>query len=126
MSAMHIGNGGCHIITPRNIIVAHVLVEMIGVLVHVGKCREWCRPLTSLHTHFVSLQQLAQKLGWQPVDTLTRLPGFTDPWEFAVCQGRSVNLGATLTANGIMTDAAITIVRRVLVPEAWKVCLSST
>lgn len=90
------------------------------------KCRQWRRLRTSLLTHFVSLQQLAQKLGWQPADTLTRLQGFTDPWEFAVCQGRSVNLGATLTANGIMTDAAITIVRRVLVPEAWKVCLSRT
>lgn len=67
------------------------------------------------------LQRVAEQLGWDPVDKLERLEGFKDPWEFAVCKGRAVKLDATLRDNGIMTDAVITIVRRVLVPEAWKV-----
>lgn len=66
-------------------------------------------------------QRMAEQLGWDPVDKLERLEGFKDPWEFAVCKGRAVKLDASLQDNGIMTDAVITIVRRVLVPEAWKV-----
>ena len=55
------------------------------------------------------------------MDRLERLEGFKEPWEFAVCKGRAVKLDASLHDNQIMTDAVITVVRRVLVPEAWKV-----
>lgn len=66
-------------------------------------------------------QRVAEQLGWDPVDKLQRLEGFKDPWEFAVCKGTAVKLNASLRDNGIMTDAVITTVRRVLIPEAWKV-----
>ncbi len=72
-------------------------------------------------TYTRCVQQLAEQLGWRPADTLERLEGFTDPWEFAVYKGRSVNLAGSLKENGITSDATLTIVRRVLVPEAWKV-----
>ncbi|DBB00461.1 TPA: hypothetical protein ACH3X3_002175 [Trebouxia sp. C0006] len=65
-------------------------------------------------------QELAEKLKWQPVDSLVRLEGFKGPWEFAVFKGRSVNPAVSLKANGIITDATITVVRQVLMPEAWK------
>ena len=67
------------------------------------------------------MQQLAKELGWQSVESLVRLEGFKDDWEFAVHRGRHVKLSATLKENGIDTDATITTVRRVLIPEAWKV-----
>ena len=67
------------------------------------------------------MQQVAQELGWKSVDTLVRLEGFSDPWEFAVPKGRSIDLAATLSENGITSDATITVVRRVFIPEAWKV-----
>ena len=67
------------------------------------------------------MQELAEQLGWQPKDSLVRLEGFKDDWEFAVHQGRAVKLSASLRENGITSDATITTVRRVLTPEAWKV-----
>ena len=67
------------------------------------------------------VQRVAEQLGWDSVDRLERLEGFKEPWEFAVCKGRAVKLDASLHDNQIMTDAVITVVRRVLVPEAWKV-----
>jgi len=69
---------------------------------------------------------LAESLGWQPVDSLVRLEGFRDPWEFAVYMGRNVNPAVSLKANGIATDATIAVVRRVLIPEVWKVCVLSS
>lgn len=66
-------------------------------------------------------QHVAEQLGWASVDKLERLEGFRDPWEFAVCRGRAVNLDASLQENGITSDAVITVVRRVLIPDAWKV-----
>ena len=66
---------------------------------------------------------MAEHFGWDSVDNLERLEGFKDPWEFAVCKGRAVNLDASLQDNNIVTDAVITVVRRVLVPEAWKVSM---
>lgn len=72
------------------------------------------------------LQQLAESLGWQPMDSLVRLEGFRDPWEFAVYMGRNVNPAVSLKANGIATDATIAVVRRVLIPEVWKVCVLSS
>lgn len=65
-------------------------------------------------------QHVAEQLGWASVDKLERLEGFRDPWEFAVCRGRAVNLDASLQENGITSDAVITVVRRVLIPDAWK------
>ena len=71
--------------------------------------------------HILVLQPLAEQLGWPPTESLKRLEGFTQPWEFAVHKGRAIQLNASLAENGIGTDAVITWVRRVLVPEAWKV-----
>lgn len=67
------------------------------------------------------MQQVSERFGWNPVDTLVRLEGFKEPWEFAVYKGRSVKLAASLKDNGITSDATITTVRRVLIPEEWKV-----
>ena len=72
-------------------------------------------------TYGLYVQQLAKQLGWQPLESLVRLEGFKDDWEFAVHCGRGVKLSATLKENGIDADATITTVRRVLIPEAWKV-----
>ncbi|DBA78442.1 TPA: hypothetical protein ACH3X2_007932 [Trebouxia sp. C0005] len=66
------------------------------------------------------VHQLAESLGWQPVDSLVKLEGFRGPWEFAVYKGRNVNPAVSLKANGITTDATITVVRQVLIPEVWK------
>ena len=60
------------------------------------------------------------------MDSLVRLEGFRGPWEFAVCKGRSVNPAVSLKANGITTDATITVVRQVLIPEVWKVRILSS
>ena len=64
---------------------------------------------------------MAEQLGWVSFDKLERLEGFKEPWEFAVCKGRAVKLDASLQDNNIVTDAVITLVRRMLIPEAWKV-----
>ena len=69
----------------------------------------------------VAPQHVAEQLEWDAVDKLERLEGFKDPWEFVVYRGRAVNLDASLQDNGITADAVITVVRRVLLPEAWKV-----
>lgn len=66
-------------------------------------------------------QHIAEQLGWDLTHKKERLEGFTDPWEFAVCKGRAVRLDASLKDNGIAADTTITLVRRVLVPEVWKV-----
>jgi len=60
------------------------------------------------------------------VDSLVTLEGFRGPWEWAVCKGRNVNPAVSLKANGITTDATITVVRQVLIPEVWKVRLLSS
>ncbi|KAL3162182.1 hypothetical protein ABBQ32_009889 [Trebouxia sp. C0010 RCD-2024] len=78
--------------------------------------------VADVNTKVSALQQhVAEQLGWTSLDKLQRLEGFRDPWEFAVCKGRAVNLDASLQENGIMTDAVIIVVRRVLIPDAWKV-----
>lgn len=61
-------------------------------------------------------------MGWQPVESLEKLEGFTDPWEFGVCRGRALKMDGSLAENGITSDATVTIVRRMLIPEVWKVC----
>ena len=66
-------------------------------------------------------QHIAEQLGWDRSHKKERLEGFNDPWEFAVCKGRAVRLDASLKDNGIVADATIIFVRRVLIPEAWKV-----
>lgn len=61
-------------------------------------------------------------LNWQHISKLVRLEGFKDPWEFSVFNGRALRLEDSLRDNGITSDAIITLVRNILVPEAWKVC----
>ncbi|GAB4815961.1 hypothetical protein N2152v2_003007 [Parachlorella kessleri] len=67
------------------------------------------------------LKTIAEKQGWQPVDTLQRLEGFSDPWERAVYQGRELKLDAPLAEQGVAQDAVLTTVRRVLVADGWKI-----
>ena len=55
------------------------------------------------------------------METLERLEGFKDPWEFGVYRGRGLKLDQSLADNDITTDATLTFVRRMLIPEAWKV-----
>ena len=60
-------------------------------------------------------------MGWPPKDSLKRLEGFTDPWEFGVFKGRALKLDQSLSKNDITSNATITVVRRMLIAEAWKV-----
>ena len=43
-------------------------------------------------------------------------------WERAIYRGRELKAEATLEAAGLTDKATITTVRKVLVPEGWKVC----
>lgn len=61
------------------------------------------------------------------MDSLVKLEGFRGrEWEWAVYKGRSVNPAVSLKANSITTDATITVVRQVLIPEVWKVRVCSS
>ena len=69
---------------------------------------EFSRPLFAGHTGCCQKDNLA---------SICRLEGFKDPWEVSVYKGRSMDPKGTLEAHGITSDATITSVRRVLVPE---------
>ena len=65
---------------------------------------------------------MAQKCGWEPVEGLLRLEGFQEPWEKAVFRGRELKPDQTLEGAGLTDGAVVTLVRKVLVAEGWKVC----
>ncbi len=65
--------------------------------------------------------QVAAQLGWPPEDGLTRLEGFTSPWQRALCRGRALAPDATLAQAGLSEGDVVTVVRVELVAEGWKV-----
>ncbi|PSC67370.1 bi-major isoform [Micractinium conductrix] len=67
------------------------------------------------------LKALAEKLGWQPADSLLRLEGFEDAWERLLFKGRDLKAGASLVEQGVPQGATLTAVRRVLVADGWKI-----
>ncbi|KAK9901352.1 hypothetical protein WJX75_008130 [Coccomyxa subellipsoidea] len=66
-------------------------------------------------------KEIEIKLGWEPTDKLERLEGFTDPWEATVFKGRLMLPEKTLEECGVPSGAQLTSVRRVLVPEGWRI-----
>eukprot|EP00878_Enallax_costatus_P019704 GHUV01020796.1.p1 GENE.GHUV01020796.1~~GHUV01020796.1.p1 ORF type:complete len:131 (+),score=40.29 GHUV01020796.1:259-651(+) len=67
------------------------------------------------------MDQVAAQLGWAPEDGLTRLDGFTDPWQRALCRGRVLRSDDTLAAAGIAEGDVVTVVRIELIAEGWKI-----
>jgi len=64
--------------------------------------------------------QVAEKMGWEPVDQLLRLEGFEEPWELAMYKGVELPSENTLADSGVTDNAMIVTVRKVLVAEGWK------
>ena len=67
------------------------------------------------------MDRLAARMGWSPEDGLTRLDGFTAPWQRALHRGRELLPTQTLADAGLADNAVVTIVRIELVAEGWKV-----
>lgn len=65
-------------------------------------------------------EDVAKKLGWQPLEQLLRLEGFEEPWERAIYQGSDLDDQSTLTECGLSDGATITAVRTFLIAEGWK------
>ncbi|CAL8471071.1 g10613 [Coccomyxa elongata] len=66
-------------------------------------------------------KEIEKKLGWEPTSKLERLEGFKDPWETTVFKGRMMLPDKTLEECGVPSGAQLVSVRRVLVPEGWKI-----
>lgn len=66
-------------------------------------------------------KQVAAHCGWPPEDGLTKLPGFSGPWQRALCRGRVLKPDDTLQQAGLVEGATVTVVRVELVAEGWKV-----
>ncbi|EIE20101.1 hypothetical protein COCSUDRAFT_44063 [Coccomyxa subellipsoidea C-169] len=66
-------------------------------------------------------KEIEKKLGWEPTDKLERLEGFKDPWETTVFKGRLMLPEHTLEECGVPSGAQLISVRRVLVPEGWRI-----
>ncbi|CAK0782515.1 hypothetical protein CVIRNUC_005733 [Coccomyxa viridis] len=66
-------------------------------------------------------KQVEKKMGWLPTSKLKRMEGFKDPWESAVHKGRLVPPDKTLQDCGLASGSELITVRRVLVPEKWKI-----
>jgi hypothetical protein len=49
--------------------------------------------------------------------SVCRLEGFTEPWDWAMYQGKEVAADTTLAEAGITDEAPLITVRRALVPE---------
>ncbi|KAK9819053.1 hypothetical protein WJX81_003284 [Elliptochloris bilobata] len=64
---------------------------------------------------------LQARLGWDTPERLERLDGFTDSWTVAVHKGREMLADQTLAECGLGAADEVIIVRRVLVPETWKI-----
>lgn len=72
-------------------------------------------------TTIAEVQQMTAKLcKWEPVEGLSRLEGFQEPWEKAISKGVELKADQTLAALGLETGAIITTVRKELVPEGWQ------
>jgi hypothetical protein len=65
--------------------------------------------------------QVAAHAGWPPEDGLTSLPGFSGPWQRALCKGRVLQPTHTLQQAGLTDASVVTVVRIELVAEGWKV-----
>ncbi|KAK3282015.1 hypothetical protein CYMTET_10226 [Cymbomonas tetramitiformis] len=63
---------------------------------------------------------VAEKFGWEPVDTLLRLEGFEEPWELAMYKGVELPSDSTLEDCNVPDEATVVTVRKVLVAEGWK------
>lgn len=68
-------------------------------------------------------QLVAKRCSWDPVEKLQRLEGFAETWERVLYRGRELAADKTLAAAGLPDTVTITAVRKVLVPEGWKVSL---
>ncbi|GAX75736.1 hypothetical protein CEUSTIGMA_g3179.t1 [Chlamydomonas eustigma] len=79
------------------------------------------------------LKEIAAKLGWPSVDDLQRLDGFKDPWERVITMGRELELSKTLleqvpelsSQSGDVSGLKITVVRKVLKADGWKIQLAN-
>lgn len=72
-------------------------------------------------TTIAEVQQMTAKLcKWEPVESLTRLEGFNEPWEKAISKGVDLKADRTLEALSLGNGAVITTVRKQLVPEGWQ------
>ncbi|BDA45329.1 probable ubiquitin-60S ribosomal protein L40 at N-terminal half [Coccomyxa sp. Obi] len=65
-------------------------------------------------------KEIEKKMGWEPTSKLKRLEGFKDPWETTVFKGRLMLPDETLEECGVPSGAQLISVRRVLVPDGWK------
>lgn len=64
------------------------------------------------------LEAVTTSLSWQPTATLLRLPGFTEPWERAMCRGRE------LSSDSLLSDALkVAAAGRHITPEIVHVAL---
>ncbi|CAL5228706.1 g11887 [Coccomyxa viridis] len=66
-------------------------------------------------------KEVEKRMGWLPTSQLKRMEGFKDPWESAVFKGRLLAPDKALQDSGIASGDMIITVRRVLVPEGWKI-----
>jgi len=78
------------------------------------------------------LKDIAARLGWPSVDDLQRLDGFKDPWERVIFKGRELEISKTLleqvpslSQSAEESEIRITVVRKVLKADGWKIQLAN-
>jgi len=66
-------------------------------------------------------RRVAEKMGWPPVESLLRLAGFEESWELTVHEGKKCPLDRPLETCGIRAGSRVTVVRKVLYADGWKI-----
>eukprot|EP01023_Acetabularia_acetabulum_P039859 TRINITY_DN38466_c0_g1_i2.p1 TRINITY_DN38466_c0_g1~~TRINITY_DN38466_c0_g1_i2.p1 ORF type:complete len:136 (-),score=14.92 TRINITY_DN38466_c0_g1_i2:302-709(-) len=67
------------------------------------------------------LKKIGEILGWQSVNTLIRLEGFKEPWERVIYSGRELSLQNAVNQVGISDGSVLTVIRKELVAEGWRI-----
>ena len=63
----------------------------------------------------------ARELGWQPVELLSRLPGFVSPFERVIQKGRELDLNTLITTVDLTQP--LVLIRISLKADGWKIAL---
>lgn len=65
----------------------------------------------------------ARRLGWQPVEHLSRLPGFVSPFERVIQHGRELDLSSTIDKMDI--SSPLVFIRTLLEADGWSINLKN-
>jgi hypothetical protein len=77
--------------------------------------------VTQTLSHLTSLA--AKTLGWQPVEKLSRLPGFTAPFDRVLQRGRELDLATEIGKLELDLSQPLVFVRTMLKADGWSIKL---